>query len=850
MADNSLIRIPPFHYIHVLDSNTNVTHVIEGPLTYVRREHEQILEGPLKMIKIPPRSYCIIQNPVVKKSDGSLAIDSFDMVKVRFGDKEVRTSDTHPEPFPLYPWEALLGKIEKIPVVQQNHAFKLKAVRDFVDETGKKRNAGDEWLFIGPASYIPKIECSVVEEVKPFVINPNKALKIRAKRATKDCYGNDRKAGEEWLIRESGAYLPLVDEEIVAEVKAIVLTEKNAIHLRAVQNFTDVYKKPRKAGEEWLVTLKETDTHIPDVHEEVVCTVNAIVLNNRQFCYILDPYDPSANKNIYGKKILKKGECTFFLQPNESLEKGIQDVYVLSEEEALLLKSNEDFTDDQGSFHVAGDKWMIYGPCDYIPPIEVQVLERRSSIPLDENEGIYVRDRQTGEVKSVTGQSYMLKPHEELWEMELSPEVEELITRQITGETFQVAKTQAKGQISGYSSLSSGEYKRNKTRVVTFRVPHNSAVQVYDYKLKKSRVVFGPDRIMLGPDEQFTVLTLSGGTPKREGMIRNLACMLGPDFMTDVIVVETSDHASLSLKLTYNWYFDINREDEEDCNKVFKVRDFVGDACKTIASRIRGAVSAYSFEHFHQHCADIIKAAVFGRKGDEIKSSLRFSANNLVISNVDIQSVEPTDDRTKDLLRKSVTMAIQITTDANKARAEHEAKKEEQQARGQLKLLKIIESIDVEREQIRLAQLKCMTREVEITKKAETEALSLAKAAKIKLESLVSQTELEVKAKNIERDTEISNIREQNEIDIKHKRALSELEVKKARELAQIETSKFKQIMDAIGRDTIVSMARAGPELQGRLLKGLGLKGFMVMNSKNPINLFSTANGFLKSEES
>jgi len=34
-------------------------------------------------------------------------------------------------------------------------------------------------------------------------------------------------------------------------------------------------------------------------------------------------------------------------------------------------------------------------------------------------------------------------------------------------------------------------------------------------------------------------------------------------------------------------------------------------------------------------------------------------------------------------------------------------------------------------------------------------------------------------------------------------------------------------------------MARAGPELQAKLLKGLGLKGFMMMNSKNPINLFS-----------
>lgn len=32
---------------------------------------------------------------------------------------------------------------------------------------------------------------------------------------------------------------------------------------------------------------------------------------------------------------------------------------------------------------------------------------------------------------------------------------------------------------------------RNKTRVVSYRVPHNAAVQVYDYREKRARVVLG-----------------------------------------------------------------------------------------------------------------------------------------------------------------------------------------------------------------------------------------------------------------------------------------------------------------------------------------------------------------------
>lgn len=40
-------------------------------------------------------------------------------------------------------------------------------------------------------------------------------------------------------------------------------------------------------------------------------------------------------------------------------------------------------------------------------------------------------------------------------------------------------------------------------------------------------------------------------------------------------------------------------------------------------------------------------------------------------------------------------------------------------------------------------------------------------------------------------------------------------------------------------------MARAGPETKAKLLSGLGLKGFLVTDGKNPINLFNTANGFV-----
>lgn len=58
-------------------------------------------------------------------------------------------------------------------------------------------------------------------------------------------------------MRESGAYLPGVFEEIVGNIiPAQVLTEKVALHLHATRTFTDIFGKKRKAGEEWLVTIR------------------------------------------------------------------------------------------------------------------------------------------------------------------------------------------------------------------------------------------------------------------------------------------------------------------------------------------------------------------------------------------------------------------------------------------------------------------------------------------------------------------------------------------------------------------------------------------------------------------
>jgi major vault protein len=382
---------------------------------------------------------------------------------------------------------------------------------------------------------------------------------------------------------------------------------------------------------------------------------------------------------------------------------------------------------------------------------------------------------------------------------------------------------------------------------VTYRAPHGAAVQIYDYKEKKARIVFGPELVTLGPEEQFTVADLSGDVPKRPNVIKSLALLLGPDFMTDIVIVETSDHARLSLKLSYNWFFEVDKANPESAASIFRVPDFVGDACKAIASRVRGAVAAVSFDKFHKNSSDVIRAAVFGidPETEHVRNRFFFSANNLVITNIDIQSVEPVDQRTRDALQKSVQLAIEITTNSQEASARHDAERMEQEARGRLERQKILDESEAEKARKDLLQLQAQSAAVEATGQATAEAKARAEAAQIEGEAAVSQSQLKAEATKIKAFADLEQLKKKQIQEIEHKKAMAELEVNKARELAAIESKKFEEIVDAIGAETIKKIAQAGPEMQAKLLQGLGLKSLMITDGSSPINLFNTASGLI-----
>lgn len=842
-VNSGVIRLKPQQYIHVLDTNTGVTRLEIGPQTITLRDHDRLLLKPEPMIIVPPRHYCIVVNPVLRDDAGQPLSDEHGQIRLQYGDQEIRFAQ---DPFPLYPGEELEGKVTRLRVIETNQALKLRSLRDFTEITSENtainRRAGDEWLFEGPGTYIPRIEVEIIATVIAQVIKPNQALKLIARQSCTDRLGNRRRAGEEWLVREEGAYLPGIDEEVVDILNAYTLTERKALHLKAKRTFIDVFNRQRRAGDEWLVTFADAEIHIPDVYEEVVGEVDITTLGDREWCIVLDPIDHTGRPQL-GMREVRQGRTSFFLHPGESLEDGIQKVYILGEQEALLLKARETFsetTDTTTITHQPGDLWMIFGPRDYIPRVEVNVVEKRHAIPLDMNEGIYVRDTQTGELKLVRGpQAYMLSPLETLWEKEVPAVVEELLNQKRDPLADRSLAKSSKAEISSNTV-------RDKTKAVVFHIPQNAAVQLHDYKARSARTVFGPDLVMLEPDEAFTVLSISGGKPKQPNAIKSLALLLGPDFMTDIFKVETSDHARLQLQLSYNWYFDVDRHDEQSTIRLFQVPDFVGDACKAIASRVRGAVAGVKFDEFHRNSARIIRLAVFGTDSDgKIREEFRFRTNNLVITNIDIQSVEPVDEETLKSLQKSVQIAIQITTDAQEAAARHDADRLEQEAKARLERQIILDKSAAELEKKQLLEFQAENSAIASTGTATAEARAKAEAARIQGELTVNLAQQEAEASRIRAEVELEQLKARQEAELAHQQAMLALEVEKAQKMAEINSNEFSQKVAAIGAETLKAIAQAGPEMQARLLEGLGLQSVLITDGKNPINLFGTATGLI-----
>lgn len=866
-----ILRLSPWEYAHVLNEDDNIIQLFCGPVTHTLANNESIVKPVTKLHVIPQGSYCVVVNPHAQKvnADGVSVphVDQNGQVVIRSGEKEVRYNT---EPFPLYPEEEI-EVICELPRLMSSEYLVLRVESKFTEDDGTVRREGDRIVWKGPGTYYPRVELSIVEQKSAIIVKQNEGLHCKAVEDFVDADGVARSTGEEYLYLRVGEHF-LHPKEVFVSIEPAIILDGEGVHLIVLKEYVDprpfAQGKRRTPGDVFLVSGEDTYALVPHPYEAVARKVKRITVSPFQFCMIKEtnnrslayslPKHLGAKRKVTQEVELSTGtvivNSKFYLQPWQVLTIPPRDVYLLGGDEALLLRATEEHTDTtvtgEKIKRERGDQWLVCGPCRYIPTPYVIVVddpytknEKRVKELIGEGEGIYVRHTLTGEVRAVMGPcSYMLDAYEELWEKQLTPDIEMNLLRQFNSHA------------SYMDSTSSEQLKGKTSRAVVYRIPHRSVTQLFNYKTQTHRVLFGPDRVALQPDEEFTVISLSGSPwdpkkpqkclPKEPNRIKSLNLFLGPSNMTDLVYVETRDHAQLGLQLCYDWYFDIKHGDYAAATRCFSVNDFVGDCCSFIASRIRSAVASLPFEEFHTQSARCLKQAVFGlTENGSIATELRFHENNLVITSVDTQELEVLDQRTRVGLQKSVKMAIELTTHAQEASAMLVATAREQEAKGKLDRQAMVDQVENEKQRKVLLEAESKGLEIINSGKSKATAGALSTAADIDGKASVNAAEMQCKSDAVLRDAHLTIQRRKKDLSMKKERKLQDLQSEFNQRMSDVQHFLMAKAIAALGPSTIEEIARSGPELQANLLSSLGLEGYLMTDGSSPVNLFQTAAG-------
>jgi major vault protein len=120
--------------------------------------------------------------------------------------------------------------------------------------------------------------------------------------------------------------------------------------------------------------------------------------------------------------------------------------------------------------------------------------------------------------------------------------------------------------------------------------------------------------------------------------------------------------------------------------------------CSLMAAKIRSEVAQQTFEVFHKGFAKIIRASMFGtNENDKIRDEYIIETNNMIVTNVDIQNVVPVDKKTREALKGTVSLAIEITTKRQKEEAKMEMDKRNQESEATINNLIIHHQLEAER---------------------------------------------------------------------------------------------------------------------------------------------------------
>lgn len=455
-------------------------------------------------------------------------------------------------------------------------------------------------------------------------------------------------------------------------------------------------------------------------NEELIGKWEKVRVLERQFAVVLNPYSTATKDIREGEREVRIGPTVFALHPGEQLEGDVQDEFVLTSNDGLLVRAAADAPHPLAGVGgippdavlKSGEEALLTGPRRYIPTKDIRVKEKRQSLSLSETEGVYVQNDDTGEVRLVQGPTdFFLGHRESFWDKHLTEE-----EQQALGYVDQGVDDESRILVSTPRPRPTAHH------AVVVDLEDDEAIMLYDGD--RLDVQFGPQTIFLGPYVRPKVLFLSGGVPVQPNTLRTATLKLGPDFIRDRLVVRTRDNATLALGITFRWVF---RRDVDHPEKLFALKDFVGFAAQTLSSEIREAAASHTFEKFHAGAATIVKEAIFGKSTERV-----FAENGLAIVGVDVEEITPQDPEIATKLSDAIKTNVEIYT----RRVQEEAQLESERV--------LIEGrAKNEEKRKELVALQQQNARTELIAQAERNAEAVAIGAQAKADALRVQAEAE-----------------------------------------------------------------------------------------------------------
>ncbi|MCA9684672.1 MAG: hypothetical protein KC457_20975, partial [Myxococcales bacterium] len=503
----------------------------------------------------------------------------------------------------------------------------------------------------------------------------------------------------------------------------------------------------------------------------------AVVLGPKNFCIL---FDADGNPRIV------KGPARVFPGPHDTfLQRGsrrrVYDAYELGENQALWLRiispiSRQALSERLPVGYVlgrdhseAGAELLVRGmPSVFFPFIEAEVLNPDSGEPhvgndhdavvidaigVDPKSGIHVRDKATGKVSLIRGEtSYLVDPRKQ-----------EHVHRRVSAKDWNlwVAHT--------------APHRKTTSEVETpwalsIAVPTNHAVQITSRA--GARVVAGPAMVLLEYEEQLTALSLSKGQHK-DGRETVATCFLrvrGGRFR-DRFTVESKDLTRFVVELGISGHYAGEPE------RWFALEDPVKEIAVAIRGRVRQAARGLPATKLFTGFAELVQTAVFSTisDGGTTEAELAFSECGAVVDAVELLSLGLADNKLAAAFEQAHKGAVELEL-------------QDQQAERRLISVKLRDVVDAEEHAVQRESNKRMAE----TNRAELED-----------QHLVELRKLELVANREHAEVEHRNLRERAAVEARLALAKAETEARAERKLhdAEVEAA-ARKLVDAVVLET------------------------------------------------